>query len=180
MILLLLYLTPFLLMFLAYYRIFHSLYLGREWRRPLKQPKASTWLYGDQRSTCNMDTRRHCKRTIVTSLIIVGTYLVCYTPNVTYLALSCIDNCPFPWHRQTALTRLIIGPTSFALIIAKSIVDPFIYCYRMREVKNAIKSLFCPRSVSGDHCGRRSTRLTVTNGQPSFQSNAIIAQEQCL
>lgn len=177
------FLIPLLLMLFAYSRIFYTIFFSGIYRESVRKTRS---LSVNQRITLtNLDNRRHYKRTIITSFIIVGTYAICYTPNVTYLALSCIDGCPFPLHLQSPLIRIIVGALSFALIIVKSIVDPFIYSYRMKEVKYAIKSFFnLKQSTNLDDSNCREVCLSTLNGQhpktATRSSTNIDAQEQYL
>lgn len=85
---------------------------------------------------------RH-KKAFTTSLIIVGTYLMGWMPAMTYFAVSCVDGCPFPILHQSLFTRAIAAIVTTNLIILKAIIDPFIYLFRMKEVKLATKQIFC-------------------------------------
>ncbi|XP_054165189.1 5-hydroxytryptamine receptor 1A-alpha-like [Oppia nitens] len=78
--------------------------------------------------------RRYSSKTVVTTLSILGTYVICWMPGVAYLALTCLDGCPFPLLSLADDTRILIGFTVNALIIFKAIIDPFIYSFRMNEI----------------------------------------------
>ena len=78
-------------------------------------------------------------KALSTTLIVLGTYLVCWMPAVCFLALTCIDGCPFPLGQMSSSSRLIIGFVCNSLVILKAIVDPFIYTFRMADVKVALK-----------------------------------------
>lgn len=78
-------------------------------------------------------------KALSTTLIVLGTYLVCWMPAVCFLALTCIDGCPFPLGQMSSSSRLIIGFVCNSLVILKAIVDPFIYTLRMADVKVALK-----------------------------------------
>lgn len=67
---------------------------------------------------------------VASSVLVFATYLVCWSPRVAWLMLSCVDGCPFPLFGQTVLTRSMIGLVTENLIIIKSIVDPMIIIWR--------------------------------------------------
>lgn len=78
-------------------------------------------------------------KALSTTLIVLGTYLICWMPAVLYYSLTCVDGCPFPINDMSAESRLIAGFVTNALVILKAIVDPFIYTLRMADVKVALK-----------------------------------------
>lgn len=78
-------------------------------------------------------------KALSTTLIVLGTYLICWMPAVLYFALTCVDGCPFPIGNISDKSRLIAGFVTNALVILKAIVDPFIYTLRMADVKVALK-----------------------------------------
>lgn len=88
-------------------------------------------------STCP-SANTHWKA-LSTTLIVLGTYLICWMPAVLYYSLTCVDGCPFPINDISAESRLIAGFVTNALVILKAIVDPFIYTLRMADVKVALK-----------------------------------------
>lgn len=122
-----------MIMFLAYTKIFYVLNCrkGLNDKQTIPISLKSRHLRG---------IRQSYKKTAITSLIIVGTYVICWLPGVMYNILSCIDGCQFTLTKQSSNNRLILGFISNGLIILKAIVDPFIYSYRMKEIKMAIKS----------------------------------------
>lgn len=83
-------------------------------------------------------SRTHSKA-LCTTLLILGTYLFCWMPAVVFLALTCVDGCPFPITGIPTLSRVLISFPCNSLVVLKAIVDPFIYTLRMKEVKDAIK-----------------------------------------
>lgn len=84
--------------------------------------------------SCN---KGHAKA-LVTTLLILGTYVLCWIPAVLFFALTCIDYCPYPINYVNFRDRIIIGFTVNGLVILKAIIDPFIYTYRMKEMKTAL------------------------------------------
>lgn len=48
-------------------------------------------------------------KALVTTLLILGTYLLCYMPAVIYFALTCVDSCPFPITNMDWRMRISIG-----------------------------------------------------------------------
>jgi len=122
-----------MVMFVAYVKIFYVLNYTKtlNYKQKLQTPLKSYRLRG---------IRQSYKKTAITSLIIVGTYVFCWLPGIMWYILSCIDGCPFPLIQQTPICRMVLGFTTNGLIILKAVVDPFIYSYRMKEIKVAIKS----------------------------------------
>ncbi|XP_074596952.1 uncharacterized protein LOC141852015 [Brevipalpus obovatus] len=112
---------------------------------------------------CYSDNSRHTKRAIVTSLIIIGTYLCCLIPNLAWLSLTCMDGCPLPALKQSSTLKFTVGYVTQFLIIMKGIVDPFIYSYRLKEVRYAMKSVFTGSPVDRMQLARRSTYCMTTN-----------------
>lgn len=80
-------------------------------------------------------------KALFTTLIILGTYLFCWMPAVVFLALTCVDGCPFPLLSLSSMTRVLISFVCNSLVVLKAIVDPFIYTLRMKEVKMAIRKV---------------------------------------
>lgn len=78
-------------------------------------------------------------KALYTTLIILGTYLVCWMPALCFLVLTCVDGCPFPLFTLSIRKRVILSFINNSLVIIKSMVDPFIYIYRMKEVKSALR-----------------------------------------
>ncbi|RWS01730.1 hypothetical protein B4U79_18540 [Dinothrombium tinctorium] len=121
---------PCQVMIYAYVKIFHVLSVGQE------EFAVDVNSYGNSR------VNQGYWKAIITSLIIVGTYIICWMPAVTWFALTCIDVCPLPLFEQPVATRFIFGFITNALVVVKAICDPFIYCFRMKEINSAMSSLF--------------------------------------
>ena len=131
---------PLIVMFFAYIRIFYVLNHQSTFDRSSKNNCEKT-VTGE--SKIKVEHLKSYRKTTVTSLIIVGTYLICWMPNILWIVFSCVDGCPFPIIEQSMTTRASVGFLTNSLVVIKAIVDPFIYSYRMKEIKLAIKSVFC-------------------------------------
>ena len=119
-------------------------------------------------------------KALSTTLIVLGTYLVCWGPAVTFQVLTCIDGCPFPILKMEPITRWVqVGLLSQVQILSlalvsydrvtvsflmntcvcmKSLVDPFIYTLRMKEIRLAFTKFY--EAISGrrsDHHRRQNT-----------------------
>lgn len=99
-------------------------------------------------------------KALVTTLLILGTYLLCWMPAVVFYALTCIDHCPFPITTINYRWRIIISFLTNGLVILKAFVDPFIYTYRMKEMKSALNR-YVRLPFANNHAGRQHT----TGGQ---------------
>lgn len=84
-------------------------------------------------------------KALVTTLLILGTYFISYVPAIIYQVLTCIDNCPYPLYDISFSRRVLLGAMTTLLLIAKSIIDPFIYSYRMSEIQVAIRRYLSKR-----------------------------------
>lgn len=82
-------------------------------------------------------------KALVTTLLILGTYLLCYMPAVIFFAVTCVDHCPFPITQMDWRLRISIAFVTNGLVVLKAIVDPMIYSYRMREMKSALSRFAC-------------------------------------
>jgi len=84
-------------------------------------------------------------KALVTTLLILGTYFISYVPAIIYQVLTCIDYCPYPLYDISFSRRVLFGAMTTLLLIAKSIVDPLIYSYRMNEIQQAINRYLSKR-----------------------------------
>ncbi|KAI7685346.1 hypothetical protein SSS_06755, partial [Sarcoptes scabiei] len=94
-------------------------------------------------------------KALVTTLLILGTYILCWMPAVLYFALTCIDHCYFPITTIDYRLRVIFSFIVNGLVILKAIVDPFIYSFRMKEMKSSLKRcliFFCPLFCVEKNC----------------------------
>ncbi|OQR69681.1 adrenocorticotropic hormone receptor-like [Tropilaelaps mercedesae] len=94
-------------------------------------------------STCTQASRRlQNVKAVYTTLLIIGTYLVGWMPAVFYYVFTCTDSCPFPITQISLRLRISMGVIVNALIVLKSLVDPFIYAARMPEISEALYCMF--------------------------------------
>ena len=62
--------------------------------------------------------------------------------------LTCVDDCVYPLFSISITKRVVISIITNSLVIIKSITDPFIYIYRIQEVKLAVRQcIFFSRSA---------------------------------
>ena len=92
----------------------------------------------EQTTSVGIGANKGHAKALVTTLLILGTYLLCWIPAVIFYALTCIDYCPFPITTLNYRLRIIISFMTNGLVILKAFVDPFIYTYRMKEMKLAL------------------------------------------
>ncbi|XP_076352092.1 melanocyte-stimulating hormone receptor-like [Tachypleus tridentatus] len=79
-------------------------------------------------------------KAVVTTLLILGTYLLCWMPAVLFFAVSCLD-CVAPYTQIPDTVLLPVGIVINSLIILKSLVNPVIYAARMTEVQDALRAM---------------------------------------
>ncbi|XP_076321122.1 adrenocorticotropic hormone receptor-like [Tachypleus tridentatus] len=92
-------------------------------------------------------------KSVVTTLLIIGTYFVCWVPALLYFAVTCLD-CIVPHTSIPEHIRLPVGIVANSLIILKSLVNPVIYTGRMTEVQEAVRDIILL------YCGARSQSVT--------------------
>uniref|UniRef100_T1KQ09 G-protein coupled receptors family 1 profile domain-containing protein n=1 Tax=Tetranychus urticae TaxID=32264 RepID=T1KQ09_TETUR len=132
----------------------------------------------DNRLTTVGPTRTNTKA-LITSLLILGTYLLCWVPAVTFLVLTCQDGCPFSIFAIPRKIVIIISSICNLLVIMKAIVDPFIYIFRIREVKLAIRKIFNPNQRNdGSHCNRSTITGSTSGGSTANSTNRSFARER--
>lgn len=122
-------------------------------------------------------------KALVTTLLILGTYLLCYMPAVFFFAITCIDHCPFPITQMDWRLRISIAFVTNGLVVLKAIVDPMIYTYRMREMKSALNRFvrlpFCKEASNGTQSMNLShtpLRATVSNRSEKMIENSSTKQ----
>lgn len=100
-------------------------------------------------STATIVSHKHFSRTntntktLTTTLLILGTYLLCYIPGIIFFGLTCVNGCPFPLSKMEVKRRVMYAFITNALTILKAIIDPFIYAFRTDQMKSAIRKLIC-------------------------------------
>lgn len=95
---------------------------------------------GSKKNAKYYSTNGH-RKALFTTLSIVGTYIFFYMPSVIFLTLTC-DACPFPLGSIPRRTKFWIALTVNLLFVSKGVLDPFIYLFRYKEVKDALERLF--------------------------------------
>ncbi|XP_022704223.1 melanocortin receptor 3-like isoform X2 [Varroa jacobsoni] len=86
----------------------------------------------------------HIKRNVkavITTLLILGTYLIGYMPAIVFYALTC-DECPCPLNSLDVRTRTGFGIATNSLIFVKCLCDPIIYTVRMPEVRSGLRRMW--------------------------------------
>ena len=128
-------------------------------------------------------------KALYTTLIILGTYLICWMPALFFQVLTCVDGCPYPLFTLSIRKRVILSFINNSLVIIKSMVDPFIYIYRMKEVKLALRRSgywLCGegrrRTMANAHranlygaTGLNGRKLGVSQTQASSRSHACVS-----
>ncbi|GIY94172.1 g_PROTEIN_RECEP_F1_2 domain-containing protein [Caerostris extrusa] len=76
-------------------------------------------------------------KAVITTLLILGTYVVGWMPAVIFFVLTCLD-CPIPLTQIQLWVRVNVAIFINCMIVVKSFLDPIIYVARMPEIKNAL------------------------------------------
>lgn len=82
----------------------------------------------------------------VTTLLILGTYILGWVPAVLFYVVVC-TNCTVHPDRISRDNMAAISIVANCLVLLKSFLDPLIYAARTREIREALrrmKRLFCP------------------------------------
>ncbi|XP_054720435.1 melanocortin receptor 5-like [Uloborus diversus] len=105
-------------------------------------------------------------KAIITTLLILGTYVLGWMPAVLFFILTCLD-CLVPFTQISLWVRVPVGIFINSMIVAKSFVDPIIYVVRMPEIKMALKSIwntkcgYQPEDSTPSHSRTDTKRLTL-------------------
>ena len=117
-------------------------------------------------------------KAIITTLLILGTYLLGWMPAVLYFILTCLD-CPVPFTQLTLWVRVPVGIFINSMIVMKSFVDPIIYVVRMPEIKAALRALYRTRCGFVEeeqdhslHCKSELNRLTTITSRKQKEDNS--------
>ena len=102
------------------------------------------------------------KRTMRMSLAIIVTFIVCYLPTViVYVTMASITD--------TLWIRSFMAPLSEISIMANSLLNPLIYCFRLQAVRGEIvKLLYRARQIMWI-TRRRKNRVTPFKTAPVMQ-----------
>ena len=79
-------------------------------------------------------------KAVVTTLLILGTYILCWMPAVITFIVICFDCTMHPHHLDWRV-HLDLAITTNTLVVLKCLVDPVIYAARMPEIKLALRRL---------------------------------------
>lgn len=105
----------------------------------------------------NSSSSRRLRRNVkaaVTTLLILGAYVLGWMPAVLYFALTCLD-CVVPFPTIPLKIRVPIGVFANAMIAARCLADPVLYLIRMPEVRDALREMFgvhVPQTNGGSPC----------------------------
>lgn len=78
----------------------------------------------------------HSSKTLVTTLLIIGTFVVCWIPIISFNLVIIIQlNLDFASVKKTFKVLLLANKYLYALLLVNSICDPVIYAVRLREVQ---------------------------------------------
>lgn len=94
-------------------------------------------------STQTEQTRQQMKsniKAVVTTLLILGTYVIGWMPAVIVFITICLD-CMINFTEVNPLVLTVTNVTSNCLIIIKSLVDPIVYAARIHEVQDALRRM---------------------------------------
>ncbi|XP_003738331.2 lysophosphatidic acid receptor 1-A-like [Galendromus occidentalis] len=157
-----LFTVPLVVMMFIYFHIFFI----------IRQHKIGLFA---QTSSRHASRRLQNVKAVYTTLLIIGTYLAGWMPAVCFYVFTCTDSCPFPVNKLSMTTRISGGILVNALIIAKSLVDPFIYAARMPEVSEALSRMFrCRPRPTFRHARAASyNRNFNNNSTPCFPKSPI-------
>lgn len=161
---LLLFATPLLLMLVIYVRIFLAIKRHNQARQTMVSITTKSRLRSST-STVISTSSRGPSKAIKTTLAILGTYLLCWMPAVLFLAVTCVDGCPFNLYAIPPVTKITVNFVINLLVCLKAIVDPFIYSIRIHEVRAAM-ARFCRCRTSSrarPNLDRKRSSTSATN-----------------
>ena len=96
-----------------------------------------------RRVKCIFKVKIRHKRALVTTLIILGTFLICWLPLCTFQIALLIQARVKP-EALIALTDILMNVDHhlYNLLLVNSILDPIIYAIRLREIRLGYKMVF--------------------------------------
>ena len=134
---------------LLYCSIFHSVRKNEAWLKAEK--KLSLRLHGRQRRSNMKKFKKYSRLMAYISML----YFLSYGPYVGALIYSAVvmnDGCVPTFIR-------IYGNISWTLIFLNSAINPFLFCYRIREIRKAI-GVMARKSFCGNFCCHSKTKDT--------------------
>ena len=83
------------------------------------------------------------KKALLTTLLILGTFIICWGPNCLY-QVTLVIMVKFNRQAIRRYTKILstIDPYLFDLLLVNCLLDPIIYAIRMREVQAGYRKLF--------------------------------------
>lgn len=118
-------------------------------------------------------------KALITTLLILGTYFTSYVPAIIMQVLTCVDYCPYPVYEIPFDQRIKWSAVTTLLLIVKTIIDPFIYTYRMSEIQVAINRYFSKRkskSSFAQSIQQTSQRFNTSGGLLANNTNTCSNQ----
>ncbi|GFS59747.1 g_PROTEIN_RECEP_F1_2 domain-containing protein [Nephila pilipes] len=117
-------------------------------------------------------------KAVITTLLILGTYVIGWMPAVLFFVLTCLD-CPIPVTQIQLWVRVHVAIFINSMIVVKSFLDPIIYVARMPEIKGALAAMFRTRcgAVADDvvnhhiHYKSEMNRLTFLEASKRSKAN---------
>ncbi|VDP22089.1 unnamed protein product [Soboliphyme baturini] len=104
---------------------------------------------------------RRNRRTLVTTLIIVGTFLVGWMPVSMIFVLTC-ETCALPYSATSAHSLVFFTSVLANLcILLKSLVNPIVYAVRIPEIQNALRKFLRRNGTANDF--RATTCANLSN-----------------
>lgn len=92
----------------------------------------------------NSSSTRRLQRNVkaaVTTLLILGAYVLGWMPAVLYFILTCLD-CPVPFLSIPHYVRVPVGLFINVMVTVRCLADPVLYLIRMPEVRDALRDMF--------------------------------------
>lgn len=114
----------------------------------------------------NSSSGRRLRRNVkaaVTTLLILGAYILGWMPAVLYFALTCLD-CLSPFPNIPIEVRVPVGVFANAMMTARCLADPVLYLIRMPEVRDALREMcgvHVPSTNGGSPSSLQNTRTDV-------------------
>ncbi|XP_013789029.1 melanocyte-stimulating hormone receptor-like [Limulus polyphemus] len=116
-------------------------------------------------------------KAVVTTLLILGTYLLCWMPAVLFFAVSCLD-CVAPYTQIPETVLLPVGIVTNSLIILKSLVNPIIYAARMPEIREALHAMV-PTNCEVRPLRVMARQRTLLRRASTFSTSTRMASFRC-
>lgn len=140
-----LFFAPLIIMTILYIHIFVTV-----------KRNHSGFLQGHKNQAGSQHIKRNVKA-IITTLLILGTYIIGYLPATIFYAITCHE-CPLPLASMTNRTKITLAMITTTLVLVKCLSDPVIYTVRMPEVRNGLRRMWLTRCC-GKYlpAGRRRT-----------------------